>query len=278
MELSIIIVSWNVKEKLRANLRALFASVGAPRFEVFVVDNASADGSAAMVRQEFPQAKLIANDDNRGFAAANNQALRQASGRYVLLLNPDMEVFPDTISKSYDWLKINPQATIAGFKLLDEHDQVVPQIRRFPRFFDQLAIVLKLPHIFKNINDAYLCHGFDYERPAAVDSVRGAFFFIDRQNFRALSGGSEALLDERYFIWFEEVDFCRQVKEKGGEVWYSPVAACRDYVGQSFKQVKRGRTQQYFRESMIAYFRKWEPAWQARLLGIAWRLVGFFIR
>jgi len=74
MELSIIIVSWNVKEKLRANLRALFASVGAPRFEVFVVDNASADGSAAMVRQEFPQAKLIANDDNRGFAAANNQA------------------------------------------------------------------------------------------------------------------------------------------------------------------------------------------------------------
>lgn len=278
MELSIIIVSWNVKEKLRANLQALFASLAAPRFEVFVVDNASADGSAAMVRQEFPQVKLIANSGNRGFAAANNQALHQAVGRYVLLLNPDMEVFPDTIAQAYGWLKLNPQVTIAGFKLLDEQGRIVPQVRRFPRFLDQLAIILKLPHLFKHLNDAYLCRRFDYEKAAAVDSVRGAFFLINRENFRLISDGREVLLDERYFIWFEEVDFCRQVKERGGEVWYSPAASCRDYVGQSFKQVKRGRTQQYFRASMLAYFRKWEPAWKAMVLEIAWRFVGLFIR
>ena len=97
MDLSIIIVSWKVKEKLRANLQALFASQGDFSYEVFVVDNNSDDGSVDMIKDEFPRVKLIANTENVGFAKANNHAIKLASGDYILLLNPDMLVNPDTL-------------------------------------------------------------------------------------------------------------------------------------------------------------------------------------
>ena len=84
------------------------------------------------------------------------------------------------------------------------------------------------------------------------------------------------LLDEQYFLWFEEVDFCKQIQRAGGEVWYTPTAQCVDYVGQSFKQLPRGTAQKYFRDSMLKYFKKWHPAWQLWVLKIAW-VVGMFI-
>ncbi|MFA5184247.1 MAG: glycosyltransferase family 2 protein [Patescibacteria group bacterium] len=278
MDLSVIIVSWQVREKLRANLSALLASAGSLRLEIYVVDNGSADGSAEMVRTEFPGVKLIANQENRGFAAANNQALRSASGRFTLLLNPDMRVEADTLEKILAWARNNPQATVIGCKLIDSEGKIIRQVRRFPRFFDQLMVTLKIPHLFPAVVNGYLCSGFDYETAAAVDSIRGALFLINREAYQRISGGQPPLLDERYFIWFEEVDFCRQVKAAGGEIWYTPAAACLDYVGQSFKQIKRAQGQQYFRDSMLKYFEKWEPRWQYRALRIAWSLIGLFIK
>lgn len=132
MDLSVIIVSWKVKDKLKDNLNALFASQGDFKFEVFVVDNNSADGTVEMVKNEFPSATLIANSDNRGFAAANNQALKLASGEYILLLNPDMRVEADTLTNVLDWAKNNSQATVVGCKLVDEKNKIVEQVRRFP--------------------------------------------------------------------------------------------------------------------------------------------------
>jgi hypothetical protein len=163
------------------------------------------------------------------------------------------------------WVDANPQATVTGCHLVTETGETLLHVRRFPTLIDQLAIVLKLPHFFPHILDQYLRADFDYSQAAAVDSVRGGFFWI-----RADEHGQVPLLDERYFIWFEEVDYCRQIKLSGGQVWYTPAANCLDYVGQSFKQVKRGRTQTYFRQSMIKYFTKWHPRWQAWLLRLAW--------
>lgn len=272
MELSVIIVSWNVKDRLRENLAALFAStVGG--FEVFVVDNASHDGTAAMVREEFPQVSLIANSENLGFAKANNQALRRAVGKYALLLNPDMRVESDTVSQMLAWAKSHPQATVCGCHLVDEAGRTVLQVRRFPRFWDQLLITLKVPHFLPSAVDGYLEKGFDYAQATKVDSIRGAFFLIDRESWRQLSGGQDPLLDERYFVWFEEVDFCRETYRLGGEVWYAPAARCVDHVGASFRQLPLGTSQAYFSDSMIKYFAKWEAPWQARLLAFAWRLV-----
>ena len=263
MDLSIIIVSWNVREKLKENLAALFSGRGDFSFEVFVVDNNSHDASAEMVKKDFSRVKLIANKDNLGFAKANNQAIRQAAGDFILLLNPDARVKANTIKNMLEWMRANKQASVAGCHLIDEHNNTIKHVRRFPGVWDQLAIVLKLPHLFPWILKKYLRLDFDYSRAAKVDSIRGGFFMIRR-------AAGTPLLDERYFLWFEEVDFCRAIKKAGGEVWYTPAAECVDYVGQSFKQVRRLTTQKYFRDSQLAYFKKWHPVWQYRILKLFW--------
>ncbi|HNW55569.1 MAG TPA: glycosyltransferase family 2 protein [bacterium] len=267
LDLAIVIVSWKVKDKLRANLQQLLASQFSGSFDIWVVDNDSRDGTIEMIREEFPQVKLIANQINLGFAKANNQALKEIKARYSLLLNPDMLVEPTTLVSMVEWMDKNPEATVAGCHLKQVSGETLLHVRRFPTLVDQLAIVLKLPHFFPHILDKYLRTDFDYGVAAPVDSVRGGFFWL-----RANESGQVPLLDERYFIWFEEVDYCRQVKLSGGQVWYTPAANCLDYVGQSFGQVGRSRKQLYFRQSMIKYFAKWEPAWQAWLLRLAWPL------
>lgn len=278
MDLSIIIVSWQVKERLKANLKALFSSEGDFKFEVFVVDNNSSDGSVGMVRNNFPRVTIVENQENLGFSKANNQAIKLANGRFILLLNPDMLVYPDTLAKSLEFARAKPQAVVSSVCLLDTKGEVLPHVRRFPKLFDQLMIILKLPHLFPSLLDSYLLPNFDYNKEAKVDSVRGSFFLINKEAFFRVSGQKFPLLDERYFIWFEEVDFCRQVYKLGGEVWYNPLASCRDYVGQSFSLVKRRKTQEYFKDSMLKYFDKWKKPYQKNILSLAWKFIGVFVK
>lgn len=276
MDLSIIIVSYNVREKLRKNLETLFASLGNFSFEVFVVDNASIDESAEMIEKSFPQVKLIKNYQNLGFAKANNMAINNSNGDFILLLNPDMQVFPETLIDSLIFAKKNTQAIVSSCLLIDSKNKTIKHIRRFPKLIDQLAIILKLPHIFPNIVRSYLNLDFDYNFSQKVDSVRGSFFMINKKSYQQISGLRLPLLDERYFVWFEEVDFCRQVYKMGGEVWYNPGAFCLDHIGQSFSLLKKGRAQKYFCDSMLKYFKKWHPIWQYYVLKIFWP-VGKFL-
>jgi len=271
MDISIIIVSWNVREKLKQNLAALYKSHGNFSFEIFVVDNNSTDGSVKMVREKFYQVKLIVNQENLGFAKANNQAIKLASGRYILLLNPDMKVFPDTLVNLVSWFNLHQQAMVVGCKLVNEQGGIIRHVRCFPTIWDQLAIVLKLPYFLPSILDKYLRDDFVYSEENKVDSVRGSFFAINRQAINKIG-----LLDERYFVWFEEVDYCKQVKQAGGEVWYTPAVKCVDLVGQSFKQLDRGVTQKYFRDSMLKYFKKWQPVYEYWILKTTWPF-GMFI-
>lgn len=270
MKLSIIIVSWKVKDLLRENLQTLFKSQVDFDWEVFVVDNNSQDGTGEMIKKDFPQVKLIANSDNLGFARANNQAIKKAGGDYILLLNPDMRVFPNTLSHMILWADKHPEAGVSGCHLVDEKGKTIAQARNFPTLWDQLAIVLKIPHIFPQVLDKYLKKDFDYSREAEVDSIRGSFFLIRKEVVEKIGG-----LDERYFIWFEEVDYCRQVWEAGWKVIYTPATRCLDKIGQSFSQVKKGKAQRYFRDSMLKYFHKWHPRWQYVILKVFWPLGQF---
>jgi len=274
VDLSIIIVSWNVKDRLRKNLQKIFASQGNFSYEVYVIDNHSSDDSAKMVRSEFPQVNVIENEKNLGFSTANNQGITEImrinSGKiskYILLLNPDMEVRTNTLVNMLKWMEQNPNAGVASCHLIDENGNTVQNVRKFPGLWDQLAIVLKLPHIFPHILDEYLQVKFDYTKAKQVSSVRGGFFMMNTQTFK-----NRPLLDEIYFLWFEEVDFCRHMYKysDGSEVWYTPAAECVDHVGQSFKQLSRSQSQTYFRESQLKYFRKWKPAWQYYILKMAW--------
>lgn len=277
MDLSIVIVSWKVKDKLRANLSALFNSQGGFSYEVLVVDNNSADGTIEMIKAEFPQVKLIANLENFGFARANNQAIKECTGDYLLLLNPDMLVNSDTLIKSLTWAKNNQQAAVSSFRLVNEKGETIKHVRRFPSLFDQLMVILKVPHFLPFVLNRYLYSNFNYDKEARVDSVRGAFFLINKKVWQEISNQEWPLLDERYFIWFEEVDFCKQVYQNGGEVWYSPAATCLDYIGASFGQVKINTKQKYFEESMIKYFKKWKDNYQVIILQTAWNLINFLL-
>ncbi len=278
MDLSIIIVSWNVKDKLRENLKALLASKTDFAYEIIVVDNNSEDDTVAMVKKEFPQAHLLQNDINLGLSKAWNMALKQINGKYALVFNPDMVVRANTLQKMYDWMESNKQANVAGCRLVDKKGDLVKHVRCFPAFLDQLVIVLKLPHVFKNILSKYLREDFDYTKAAQADSIRGSFFMINMESVRELKLFSDSTLpyfDERYFLWFEEVDYCKQIKKANGQVWYTPAAECVDLVGASFKQVPRGITQRYMQDSQLKYFKKWHPGWQGLILKLAWPIGKF---
>jgi GT2 family glycosyltransferase len=277
MDLSIIIVSWQAREKLKKNLLSIYQADISFLFEVFVVDNNSSDGSSEMIRKEFPQVKLITNSKNLGFSKACNQGIKQSSGKNILLLNPDMYLLKDTLKKSLEIANLNPDITVFGIKLEDEDGNLVLQARRFPKLFDQLMIVLKIHHLFPKVLDKYLNKNFDYEKSSVVDSIRGSYFFINKISWQKISQKDWPLLDERFFLWFEEVDFCKQVYKNGGKLRYFPQAKAIDSVGYSFSQLNTKKKQVYFRNSMLAYFKKWHSIFAYLILKIAWFFVMIFL-
>jgi GT2 family glycosyltransferase len=277
VDISIITVGFKSCDYVRELFESLFGARGNLSIEYFVLDNASDDGLINMVEKEFvPRAddrlKIfpIQNEKNLGFAAANNIGIKHAQGRYVLLLNPDMRLFPDTLTNMVAWMDKNTRAGIAGCKLLTQDRKIQPQVRRFPRISDQLAIILKLPHVWRGILNSYLVTNFDYEQVAHVDSIRGSFFMIRRNVIEKIGG-----LDERYFIWFEEVDYCKMAAAAGFEIWYTPAATCTDFVGRSFSLVNGYQKQIYFSDSMKKYFAKWHSELAAFVIRIAWAPVLF---
>lgn len=257
MIISVIIVSWNVRELLKKCLDSVFAHTtptppqggGDLWFEVILIDNASSDGTVTMVRQEFAQVTLIANDNNRGFAAANNQGVRQAKGRYVLLLNPDTEFIEDTLTKVAAKMESDPSIGVLGCQLLNPDGTIQPSVRRFPTVWSQLVILTKLHHIWPSPLDKYLMKGFDYGHEQGADQVMGAFFCVRREVFDKIG-----LLDEGYFIWFEEVDFCRRAKKAGYKIVYWPGTRVIHHGAQSFKQQMTIKKQWWFFKSALRYF------------------------
>jgi len=265
MDISIITVPWNVKDLVRKNFQAIFSNTKNIEFEVISVDNDSKDGTTEMIQKEFPQVKAIFNNYNAGFAKANNQGIKISTGRYVLLLNPDMQVKPGTLETIVKWMDEHPEAGVAGCKLVKADGTIVPHVRRYPGIWDQAAVILKIPHFFPRVLNHYMWRDFDYSREQVVDSIRGSFFVIRREVLDKLGG-----LDERYFLWFEEVDFCKQVALAGYKVMYTPITECVDHVGKSFAQVPTGKLQNIFQDSMTKYFQKWQPTWQVVVLNLIW--------
>ncbi|MFA4954498.1 MAG: glycosyltransferase family 2 protein [Patescibacteria group bacterium] len=261
IDISIVIVSWNVREHLKANLARLFSLSDSATREIFVVDNASSDGSVNMLRHDFPQVKLIANDENLGFAKACNQALKLTRGKVIILLNPDMLVEPGALDKVLAKLESDKTIGVLGIKLTDQSGTPLRTVRRFPDVWSQLLIILKLRKFFPGINRAYECLDFDYSRSQDVDQVRGSFFAFRRELL-----DSVGFLDERFFIWLEEVDYCRRVRQVGLRVHYFAETSAQDIVGASFKQLKRYPAQKMFLTSLVHYFEKWHPGWQAWLI------------
>lgn len=256
MDLSVITVTWNSAELIREQIKSVKAGCKNVSFEQFVVDSASADNTAGIIEKETPWVKLIKSNTNLGFAGGNNLGAKKAQGEFLLFLNPDMRVEEGSLDKMVEWMRGHTDVGVASCTLLDEQGDLNKDAlpRRFPTVWDQLAIILKLPHLFPKVLDHYLFKDFNPELEQEVDSVRGSFMIMRRQVYEKLGWA----FDPRYFIWFDDVDTCREVKKMGLKVMYTPIISCVDYVGQSFKKRSTLWKQKQYIKSMVQYFWKWE--------------------
>lgn len=278
VDLSIVIVSWDEKEKLKRNLEKIYKSRGNFTYEVCVVDNNSSDGSAEMVRNNFPEVNLLENKETVGFAEASNQALTELmriySGKiskYVLLLKAEMKLHSNTLINVLKWMEENPQAGVAGCHLVNNEGETIRSVRKFPHLMDQLVLIFGLTERYPKIVRDYLQVNFDYSKAKKVSSISGGFFMMNTWAFK-----NRPLLDEGYYFWFEEIDFCRHMYKynDGSEVWYTPVAECVAPEGSNSLVLPIGERLIHFRDSQLKYFRIWAPYWQYLVLRLAWSIRG----
>lgn len=219
LTLSIIVVNWNTREITRACLRSIREHVTGVEYEVIVVDNASSDGSVEMIRSEFPEARLIANDTNVGFGRANNQAMRGARGRFFFLLNSDTLITDDSVKRLVGFIESDPEIGIAGCKLLFEDGSLQSSCSRFPSIklalLEDLMLYKLLPR--RKQGEVLLGGYWPHDHERDVDSVWGAVMLLRREVFEQTKG-----FDESIFMYGEDIEWCMRVRDLGWRITFTP--------------------------------------------------------
>ncbi len=233
MDVSVVIVNWNTRDILRDCLRTIYDQTRRVSFEVIVVDNASQDGSPDMVRAEFPQAQLVANVANVGYAAANNQGIRIAQGRYVLVLNSDTLILDRAIDKMVDFADAHPQAGVLGCRVRNRDGTLQPTCFMFPSALNSLLSALYLNKLFPRSRffGREAMTWWDRNDIREVQVVTGCFLFLRREALEAVG-----YMDERFFMYAEETDWCYRFRQMGWQVLFTPAAEIIHLGGQSTAQ------------------------------------------
>ena len=216
MDLSVIIVNWNTSDLLHNCLQTVFEGIYQQQIEVIVVDNASDDHSCEMVQQDFPSVKLIESTTNLGFAGGNNLALRHAIGRYILLLNTDTLIHGRVLPDAIEWLDQHPTVGVMGPRVLNEDGSVQPSCSAFPSLRHLAMQTLGLTRL-KRL-DAYRMTGWDRRTARTVDVISGAAMFVRSSAMRQVG-----LLDEAFFFYGEETDWCRRFADAGWKLVFVPI-------------------------------------------------------
>jgi len=252
-DVSLVIVNWNTRDLLRDCLRSIAQETSCPH-EVIVVDNASSDGSAAMVRQEFPDVTVIANDHNRGFAAANNQGLAVARGRSLLLLNPDTIILNGAVDKMLAWLAEHPEVGCAGCQVLEGPGIIQRTCFADPGLVNLLIVEFGLHRLSRHVPFFGSPWYADWDRKSEreVDVVSGMFMLVPRAVLDKVG-----VLDEAFFVYTEEADWCRRIRRAGWRCVFTPVARIihRDGGSKSTSQI-RSRMHVQMQKSNLIYVRK----------------------
>jgi len=267
MKLSIIIVSWNVKNDLIRCLQSLYENQPSSDFEVTVVDNASADGTIDEIRKNFENVFLISNDKNCGFAAANNQGIERSQGEYVLLLNPDTIIHPKSLDVLVKFMDDNKDVGACGPKLLNADGTTQRSARRFPTFRAALYrhTILNLFGLFRRQYSRWLMRDFDYDTQAEVCQLMGAAL-LTRQSVIDQVG----LMDENFFMYYEEVDLCFRIKQAGWRIVFIPEAVITHLGGQSAAQIPVAKRIMML-ASLFAFFRKHRGRFRTELFGVIFK-------
>ena len=257
-DVSVIIVSYNTRELLRECIESILCEQGdGLGVEVIVVDNASADGSAAMVAERFPQVRLIANPDNRGFGAACNQGLEVAQGRYALILNADIRAQPGALQRLVGFMDAHPDAAVCGGQLRYPDGRIQPSCARdltlWWVFCEQSMLAKLFPRT--RLFGGYWRTHWNFSATIETEQVMGACMMLRRPFPR---------FDEDYFLYCEDTDLCYRVRQAGGKIYYVHDAVFVHHLGAS-GEPQRAQMVIYYNCGKERYFRKFHSAWQARV-------------
>jgi hypothetical protein len=244
VDLSIIIVNYNVKEFLQNLIHSIYKAAQKITFEIIVIDNASNDGSVEFIKEKFPAVKLFANNKNLGFSKANNIGLKASQGKYILLINPDTLVSEDTFDKMIRFFKDNPEAGLAGCKILNPDGSLQLACRRsFPGPWTSLCKVTGLSSIFpkSRLFARYNLTYLDEDQTYEVDAISGSFMIFTREVFEKVGG-----LDEQFFMYGEDLDFCYRVQKAGFKVLYVHSTQIIHYKGESTRRSSLDETKIFY--------------------------------
>lgn len=242
-KVSVIIVTYNSEKTIEACLQSVPS-----KFETIVVDNDSTDKTVDLVKK-FTNVELIQNKENLGFGQANNIGVARSVGDFLFFLNPDCVVEESAIEKLSDYLDKHAEAAVVGPKLLNRDGTIQMEMAPFPTVLSQILILLRLHRLRFFINIVY--PKYNFEKVQEADHLMGAALMIRRNVFRKVSG-----FDPNFFLWFEETDLLKRIKETGSKIVYYPEASVTHLVGQSTRQLNYLTKQTIWNKSLIYYFRK----------------------
>ncbi len=282
MSLSVIIVNYNVRPFLEGAMLSIFKALDGIDSEVFVVDNGSGDGSVPMVRQRFTQARLIENKENVGFARANNQALQKAQGEFVCLINPDTLVRADTFKVCLEYLQQHPDVGAVGCKILNSDGSLQLSCRRsFPMPWVAFTKMVGLSRLFpkSRLFGRYNLTYLDPDKTAEVEALSGSFMMVRRQTIEEVG-----YLDEDFFMYGEDLDWCYRIGRAGWKIVYLPQTEIIHYKGQSAREAPFDTFRVFFSAMHLfvkKHFRKgWSffPRWFIKLGIWVWECFSFLFR
>lgn len=260
-DLTVITVNYKVKEYLANMLRSVQKAGEDLSLQIIVVDNASNDGSLEYLRPLFPEAAFIANRENRGFGAANNQALERAEGKYCLLINPDTVVSEDTLTTLFRYMEQHPQCGASGCKILDPDGSFAPESRRsVPTIWSSACKVLGLSSLFPHsrLFGGYYMRWLDEDETATIPVLSGSFMFFRTGVLKELGG-----FDERFFMYGEDIDLCYRLNKAGYRIDYVPHTSIIHYKGES----SRKETLRYIRNFNKALYLFYDKHYSSRYTG-----------
>jgi len=249
-ELTISIVTYNSLDFLKECLESIFKNPPLVDYGIIVVDNASEDGTSEFIKKNYPAVTLISNTKNIGFAAANNQAIKNSDSRYIVLINSDCEVYGGSLDNLMEFMDKNAGAGIAGPKIINSDGTTQLSCRRFPSLLDAAAHNI-LGDIFPGnpFTKKYKLAGVSRDKPFKVDWVSGSCMIIRR---KALEDTGE--LDEKYFMYIEDVDMCYRMWQKGWVVYYYPEAEIMHHAGGSTGRGRCEKIKSGFRMQRSAFY------------------------
>ena len=252
-DLSIIIANWNTKGFLATCLESIKSQTKETSFEVIVVDNFSSDGSPEFVERNFPEVTLIKNKENKGFGKANNQGLAVAQGKYILFLNSDVSINEGCLDRMFTFMERRSDVGASACKLTFPDGTLQHSCRKFPSFRVYFMMLLGLRRLSPNRKTfrEYLMLNWDHSDEREVEQIMGSFMFIRKDVLDQVGG-----FDERYWMYFEEVDLCLRIWWAGWKIVHYPHASAIHYLSKSAEQWGEVKRIQEFQKSLLKYFQK----------------------